>query len=495
MTRLRALLGAAILLAVLAAPSSSRAEFLTGTNDTGLYTAPDAAERDRWFETTVDLNAGMVRLDAYWLSIATGEPLTPANPADPAYDFTRLDGAVQDAFERNLRVLITFYGAPLYAQGDDRPAETFAGTWKPDPAALKDFARAVATRYSGSFSGLPRVQFFEAWNEPNLDAYLAPQYEGKQQVAVDRYRRMLNAVDEAVTSAHPDNQVVAGSMAPYGDPPGEIRTRPLVFLRKLLCLNGKLKGVACPEKPRFDILSHHPINLSGPPRQSALDPDDVSSPDLGNLVEVLRAAERQKTIESSRKRHPLWVTEFWWESFPDGGFAAIPGLNKHGRWIQEALYLFWKDGADVAINLQLVDSPFDPQKPGATLQTGLFLEDGTPKPAYTAFRFPFVIDRKSKRKLFAWGKAPASGKLTIERKQGNGWKKVKRLKVKEGQVFTAKLRERGKATYRARIGADSSLPWKQGKKIDKIVEPGKLGRPLTVPTAVDPRYAESPPAP
>jgi hypothetical protein len=492
--RAKALLGATIVLTLLALPGSARAEFLTGTNDTGLYSD---TERDRWFDTTVDLEAGIVRLDVYWPAVAGGEPFNPADPADPAYNFASLDGAIQDATERNLRVLLTFYGAPVFAQGGDPPQGAFPNTWKPDPAKLGQFATAVATRYSGSYQGLPRVQFYEAWNEPNLDAFLSPQYEGKKQVGADRYRTMVNAVDAGVTSVHPDNKVVAGSMAPYGDPAGGIRTRPLVFLRKLLCLNGKLKGVKCPEKPRFDILSHHPINLSGPPRQSAVDPDDVSSPDLASLKKVLRAAERAKTIKSAKKRHPLWVTEFWWESFPDRGFDAIPGLKKHGRWIQEALYLFWKDGAKTAINLQLVDAPYDKDTARTTFQAGLLLEDGTPKPAYGAFRFPFVTERRSKKKLFAWGKSPAAGKLTIEKKRGKGWKKVKRVRVRDGQVFTTKLRARGKGTYRARIGADTSLPWKQGKKKDKIIEPGKLRQPARAtiaPPAADPVHAESAPA-
>ncbi len=493
-----ALLGAVLSLAFLVAPAAGQAEYLTGINDTALYTSPDGAERQRYFDQTVDLEAGIVRLDVNWSAIASREPAVPTDPADPAYDFSRYDAAVQDAAARNLRVVGTFLSAPGFAQGSDRPAETFPGSWKPSPEALGDFAQAVATRYSGSFGGLPRVRHFEAWNEPNLDFFLAPQYEDEKPFAPGHYRQMVNAVQDAVSAVASDNTVIAGSNAPYGDEPGGIRTRPLVFLRDFLCLNRKLKGVDCAESPQFDIFSHHPINQSGGPRLSAVDPDDASSADLPNVAEVLRAAERQGTIAGARKRHPLWATEFWWESFPDGGTAAKPGLKRHGRWIQEALFLFWKAGAAVAINLQLIDSPFDPDEEGLTFQAGLILNDGTRKPAYTAFRFPFVTERRAKAKLFAWGKAPASGRLTIERKQGGGWKKVKRLNAKDGKVFTTNLRERGKATYRARIGDDTSLPWKQGKKVDQIEEPGKLARsarPLTASAAADPWHTESPPSP
>lgn len=492
-----ALLGAASTLAALAllvAPSGVQAEYLTGLNDTGLYVG---AERNTWFDVTEDAEAGIVRLDVGWDSVATSTPTDPANPADPAYDFAGYDAAIQEAAARGLRVMITFGGAPEFAQGEDRPEQGFAGTWKPNPAALGDFAQAVATRYSGSFGGLPQVRYYEAWNEPNLDAHLAPQYEGTKPFAPQHYRRMVNSVEQAVSSVRGDNRVIAGSLAPYGDPPGGSRTRPLEFLRDFFCLSNKLKAVKCSEKPRLDVLSHHPINLSGPPRQSAIDPDDASSPDLKNVVRVLRAAEKEGAIAGKKKRHPVWVTEFWWESFPDSRVEkAIPGLRKHGRWIQEALYLFWKQGAEVAVNLQLIDTPIDPEKPQDTFQTGLLLENGEKKPAYTAFRFPFVTERRSKSRLFAWGKAPASGKLTIERKQGGGWKRVKRVKVKDGKVFTTKLEERGKAKYRARIGSDKSLPWSQGKGSKK----GKSGknaskrRPTAAadPAPQHPWYAENP---
>ena len=81
------------------------------------------------------------------------------------------------------------------------------------------------------------------------------------------------------------------------------------------------------------------------------------------------------------------------------------------------------------------------------------------KPAATAFRFPFVLDRKSKSKVFVWGKSPAKGKLRIQRKQGAGWRGVKSLSVKAGRVFTSKLEVRGKGKYRATIGDETSLTW------------------------------------
>ncbi len=432
----------ACLVALLAFATSAQAakNLVTGFADP-LYQASDEPTRQSAFDKTVAENAGIVRVTIAWAHLVPSEPADATNPDDPAYNWAPIDAAVVGAEADGLDVLFTPFRTPAWAEGPNRPEVSIdtapEGTWKPDPQAFADFGTALAKRYSGNFvpatggPALPQVRNYEAWNEQNLWAYVSPQYDGKKKVGVEHYRAMLNAFYDAVKQVDDANRVVLGGLAPYGDPPGGIRTRPLEFLRTLFCLTGNLQPTSCPNPAKFDIFGAHPINLSGGPTRSAIDPDDVSSADLPNAVRVLRAAEKQKTIESA-KRHPVWVTEFWWESYPDGGAKAKPGLDKHGIWIEQALYLFWKAGASVAINLQLVDDVFDPEEPGS-LQTGVYLSDGTPKPAATAFRFPFVFDRRSKSEVFVWGKAPLKGKLTIEKQQGGGWRKVDTLNVKANQ--------------------------------------------------------------
>ncbi len=274
------------------------------------------------FDRTVEANAGIVRLQARWRQIAAdAPPASPADPTDPSYDFSELDAAVIAANQRGLDVLMMIFDAPEWAEGPDRPVVFVRpGTWKPDPTKLGDFARALAQRYSGGFAGLPRVRRFQIWNEPNLDHYLSPQYEGKKLVSPQHYTRMLNAAYAGIKSVSPDNFVVTGGTAPYGDPPGGHRSRPLQFWRKALCLKGrrKLEGKRCKPEPNFDALAHHPINLgAGGPTGSAIHPDDASIADLGNVGKVLHAAERERTLGTGGN-HPLWATEFWWQSDPTG---------------------------------------------------------------------------------------------------------------------------------------------------------------------------------
>ena len=96
------------------------------------------------------------------------------------------------------------------------------------------------------------------------------------------------------------------------------------------------------------------------------------------------------------------------------------------------------------------------------LDSCIFFANGQHKPAYTAFRFPFVTERIDKRRLRAWGKAPDGGKLKIQRRRGKRCVTVKKLRVGPGAVFTAKLPLRGHQRLRAKVAGNQSLVWKQG---------------------------------
>jgi hypothetical protein len=152
------------------------------------------------------------------------------------------------------------------------------------------------------------------------------------------------------------------------------------------------------------------------------------------------------------------VTEFWWDSNPPNPSGSP--LLEQARWIEQSMYLFWKAGASVAVNFVIRDSSSRPDV-RAGLQSGVYFQDGSPKPSLTAFRFPFVTERINKRTLRAWGKAPEAGKLKIQRQRGSRWLTVKKLQVGKGTVFLTKLRLSGKQKLRATVGSSTSLVWKQ----------------------------------
>jgi len=460
----------AALAAVVLVPASAAGErsLELGLTDS-VFADADSSTRQAWLDRARSARAGTIIAGTGWSSIAPASPppgFDPRNPADPAYDFSRLDAAIRDAQARGFRILLFTGNAPAFAEGPNRPADfekAPAGTWKPRPGAIEDFAVALARRYSGGFAPaegggpLPQVRHFQLWAEPNLSIYLTPQYKGKRPVAAQHYRKMITAFNDGLKSVDRRNVVVTGGTGPYGDAPGGLRTRPARFWREVLCLRGQaLRPAKCPRPAKFDVLAHHPINV-GRPRRRALNEDDVSTPDIGKLRRILRKAERSGRVGGPR-RHAIWATEIWWDSKPPDPHG-VPQA-RHARWLQESLYLLWKQRVSTVIWFQVRDQA-DGGNFASTFQTGLFERDGTPKLAYHGFRFPFVADRVGKPRVRVWGKAPAAGEVSIERKRKSGWKRVARIRAGANRVFAAKIPLRGRAKLRARQGAESSLTWRQ----------------------------------
>ena len=257
-----------------------------------------------------------------------------------------------------------------------------------------------------------------------------------------------------------DNVVLTAGTAPYGDAQDAGRIGPLAFWRDVLCLDPALRPTSCPARASFDILAHHPINTTGPPSQQPPQDDDVSTANLGALADVLRAAERAGTV-ATPGRHPLWVTELWWETAPPDPYQGIsPQL--HARWLAQSIYLLWRQGANAVIYLSAGDGEYHPDLSLEVSGAGLFYLDGSAKPALRAFRFPFVVDRRG-RGLVAWGRAPAAGRVKIFRAHGGRAERVKSIRVGSGEVFTASLPSNEGHRFWARVGGQRSLVWRRGR--------------------------------
>jgi hypothetical protein len=308
------------------------------------------------------------------------------------------------------------------------------------------------------------VRYWQPWNEPNLSYYLTPQWtrtgSSWAPTSPGIYRGLLNAFYGAVKRVSSSNFVVTAGTAPYGDPPGGQRMQPVAFDRSLFCLrdNARLTPVSCPDPPHLDALSHHPYGIGGP-LWHALNADDVAVPDVYKLARVLHAAERAGHVRPAGPKR-LWVTEISWDTSPPDP-RGVP-LAKQARWLEQSLYVLWRQGVDTVLWLQIADSPPIPSY-GATYQAGLYYLGGAAKPAAQAFRFPFVTRRVSRSRIEAWGRAPRGGGITIEQRRAGRWVVVRRLAVRAGQVFDVVLSVRGRATLRAQADPGTSLAWTQGR--------------------------------
>jgi len=411
--------------------------------------------------------ARFVRMYVNWAQVAPDSAKKPAgfearNPGDTAYRWAALDKQVTKAVAEGFAPIVYVQTAPRWAQ----QCSAKSTACRPSPSELAQFMTAAARRYSGSFSRLPRVRYWQIWNEPNLDAYLVPQYDANGRPASpDWYRSMVNAAADAIHSVRKDNVVVAGGLSPFGPWPGtRDKVAPLTFMRQLLCLStGRNPKPVCRKRVRFDVWAHHPYT-SGDPTHHANGPDDVSVPDLWKMRVLLDAAVRAGTLQS-RGRVGFWVTEFAWDTNPPDPKGVPEKL--HARWVAEALYRMWNQGVSLVTWFMLRDQPFLPSTP---FQAGLYFrgEDGVasdkPKMALTAFRFPFVAFRQpAKKSVMYWGRSPAGrAAVIVEQKRQGAWRILETLRPNRYGIF--KGRHASAATagfFRARLanGKDAALPF------------------------------------
>ncbi|HEY3728957.1 MAG TPA: hypothetical protein VGL51_17390 [Solirubrobacteraceae bacterium] len=436
----------------------------TGLVDDSAFEGPVPATRTTWLRRARQLGSSWVRLGVYWQDIAP-PALSPgfraSDPSDPRYNWSYLDAAVRDATASGERVVLTLFHPPAWALGSHAPRSVIPGTWRPRATTLGAFARAVAQRYSGHFADpqlpgrdLPRVSYFQAWNEPNLPSSISPQWTRRRRAWVPAspgiYRRLLNAVYANVKRIQPKAYILAAGTAPYGDRPGGARMRPVTFVRELLCLHGAaLRKGRCPDPAHFNALDHHPYALT--PTIHAFNPGDVSVPDIGKLKRILRAAERTRRALPSGPK-PIWITEIDWTSRPPD-HAGIP-LARQARYLSLAFYQLWRQGVAHVFWYLIHDIPFR-----SLTGAGVYFGDGRPKPSAAAFRFPFAVVPGTGRMLTVWGDAPRAGMVTIERRKGRAWRALTRVRTTPDGIFYVRRRLSSKLILRARIDGGATLVW------------------------------------
>ena len=138
----------------------------------------------------------------------------------------------------------------------------------------------------------------------------------------------------------------------------------------------------------FDVYDHHPYDIKGP-THPALNADDATVPDVSKISRVVRAAERAGRV-LPRGPKPFWTTEISWDTNPPDP-NGVP-IQTQARWLEQAMYVLWRQGVSNVLWLQIRDSPPIPSY-AASYQAGLYYLGGGAKPAATAFRFPFVTNR------------------------------------------------------------------------------------------------------
>ncbi len=384
-----------------------------------------------------------IRVSVFWdiIAPATDQLQKPTfeatDPAQyPAAHWERYDRLIQAAQARGILVNLNFTSPVPRWAATESPRADLQQTFNPNPEEFGKFVRAVGTRYSGTYAGLPRVDYWSIWNEPNQAGWLTPQWSpdprnARNQIdaAPSIYRNLVAGAWQGLAdSGHGTDTILIGETAPQGQGNKKDLSQSidaLKFIRRLYCVDNNLnvlKGTQaslreCPgdvatfvaQNPalfRATGYAHHPYALLSPPSRPSRSADWVSMADLRALSrELARIYQRYGQKTQSRRGVPLYLTEYGYQTAPDP--ITRVSFNKQAAWINEAEYIAFKNPNVRAVNQFLLvdDKPVDgvdpkknPSLAYRTFQSGLQLLSGKRKPSYQAYMTPIFVKQQRVRR-------------------------------------------------------------------------------------------------
>jgi hypothetical protein len=389
-------------------------------------------------DTLAAFGVDRIRVSVFWSIIApaTDQTVRPVFDAtDPgAYPpalWTPYDRIVKAAQARGIAVNFNLTSPVPRWAATDSPRPELQPTFGPNTDEFGKFVKAVGTRYSGTYQGLPRVDYWSIWNEPNQAGWLTPQWTPDPrnanafvEAAPATYRQLVAAAwTNLADSGHGSDTVLVGETAPQGakDQGLSRPLAPLRFLRRLYCLDDNLnvlKGQdavvrGCPDgDPQAFVAAnpglfhatgyaHHPYALLSPPDRRSKSADDVAMSDLPALSRELKriyARYGQKT--QSTRGVPLYLTEYGYQTKPD---PFTVSFSQQAAFINQAEYISYRNPNVRAMSQFLltddapvpgVDPKKDPQLYWRTFQSGLMLLTGKRKPAYAAYATPIYLKHR-----------------------------------------------------------------------------------------------------
>ncbi len=267
-------------------------------------------------------HTSIVHVLAYWSSIAKSRPKNPLSGSDPAYDLSDLDQLVISSEQYGFEVLMTIAGTPAWANGGRTP------NYPPSNMNdLKNFAQMLATRYNGKNARFGVVTRFSIWNEPNLQLFLAPQFDKKGKiVSPATYAKLYMAGYNGIKAGNPKALVAAGETSNRGHnhPTGGVSdsTAPATFARLLSEANPKLP---------MDAWATHPY-----PSVYALGPTQrVAYPNVAFSTMTRFGDDLKKWFG---RRIPIWVTEYGEQTAPEYDKGGV-SYSKQAQDLKKALQL------------------------------------------------------------------------------------------------------------------------------------------------------------
>jgi hypothetical protein len=405
----------------------------------------DDATRDATLDEIRSFGVDRVRQLVYWSSFAP-RPDSKRRPrfdaADPdAYPpgtWDRLDRLVDGAGARGIQLQLTLTGpVPRWATSTKRDHLT-----RPNPRQFGLFARAVGRRYGA------RVAMWSIWNEPNQPQFLLPQYRKRKPVSPGIYRGLYLAAVRGIraTAQNRTDTILVGETSPRGN---RHVVHPLVFLRRMLCLDRSYKRTRkCATLPTQGYAHHAYTTRTGP--RFIPPKGDVTIGVLSRLNVALDLAAKARALP---KRLPIYLTEFGIQTTPDevsgvsfAKQAAYRAISEHIAYVNPRVALFSQ-------YLMRDDKPRRTGYRFGGFETGLRRSNGRKKPSYESFRLPLAVESYRSRDVL-WGLVRpyrAQTTVTIQVKpRGRGWRTLRTVTTTATGVYGLSTAHRKGQRYRVR---------------------------------------------
>ena len=470
---------------VLAAPASASAgaAMKVGVVDDGLMQRlPGRAlpTASTWRSKGVDQS----RLALVWSLIAPSATSAkrPAgfdarDPASPGYDWSSIDAAIAALRANRVEVELSITTpAPIWASQVPSRREP---TYRPDPTEFGDFVHAAALRYGA------RAASFALINEPNLWQWLTPQWscsaatEASCRAASPTiYRELFRAGYNEIKAVAPSKPVWGASLAPLGTASrldAHSSIGPLYFLRRLGCVKedfsrDRTSSGCVGFKPlKFDAIAHHPHSAWRRPSASNGVADSVTIGTIGRLTSAVDKIQARGGLLNSSvsgalmrtKSLDVEVDEYGIQTDPPDAWSGV-SLANQDSYLQEAAYMMWKNPR-VKLFAQYLwqDEPLDKISVSAgSWQSGLYFENGAPKPSAASFTVPFWVDLpKHSRLATVWGQVRPGAEtvVTVQSRTASfaRYAALRTLTTNRSGYFSFKVAVHAETTFRFYYGSDS----------------------------------------
>ena len=189
--------------------------------------------------------------------------------------------------------LASFQASALAAQLDAVRLVIAVDTGGPLQTPSSLFDRKQFAQYTAALArSLPYVRDFIVGNEPNLNRFWMPQFEGPgRDAAAPAYEALLARTYDSLKAVSPSINVIGGALAPRGGDNGRSARQthsPTTFLRDVGTAYRKSRRAL----PIMDTLVIHPYGESSKTPPTALHPKStsISIADYPKLVKLLRDA-------------------------------------------------------------------------------------------------------------------------------------------------------------------------------------------------------------